>query len=197
MIGLEYVLHLYKVQHSDLAEELGIAKQNINRWIKGTRKIPEKYLPVLSERFNIPAEMLQKELQEKDQVIIQSDKVINEVETLEFTEENIEEQEEKLKTAAQVIVRSLALLEKNKINEIFDKAYKNRDNGLITLYSYFGKEVSNSNVDRKVIYSMLKSIHDNYSPNEERRDITSDCDMELVNKLNELLKEYKSKKEED
>ncbi len=30
MLGLEYVLNLYDVQHIELAEKLGIKKQNIN-----------------------------------------------------------------------------------------------------------------------------------------------------------------------
>ena len=34
IIGLEYILALYDMQHIDLAERLGIKKQNINMWIK-------------------------------------------------------------------------------------------------------------------------------------------------------------------
>lgn len=77
MIGLEYILHLYKVQHSDLADELGIVKQNINRWIKGERKIPIKYLPILSEKFKIPEEYFTKEIDKYDEASIQITKVNN------------------------------------------------------------------------------------------------------------------------
>lgn len=79
MIGLEYVLYLYKVQHSDLANELGIAKQNINRWIKGERKIPTKYLPVLSERFKIPEEYFSKAMDKYDEAKLQMIKFNNEL----------------------------------------------------------------------------------------------------------------------
>jgi uncharacterized protein YjcR len=35
------------MQHIELAEKLGIKKQNINLWIKRKQNIPKKYLPVL------------------------------------------------------------------------------------------------------------------------------------------------------
>ena len=39
------------MQHIELAEKLGIKKQNINMWIKGKQNIPKKYLPILEELF--------------------------------------------------------------------------------------------------------------------------------------------------
>ena len=38
MIGLEYILKVSDIQQKDLAEELGIKKQNINLWIKGAHQ---------------------------------------------------------------------------------------------------------------------------------------------------------------
>ena len=66
MIGLEYILELYGVQHKDLAEELGIRKQNINMWMKEKKNIPQKYLPVLAEKYRMPVEYFQKELTDID-----------------------------------------------------------------------------------------------------------------------------------
>lgn len=60
MIGLEYILALYNINHSKLAEELGIKRQNINQWVKGKGKIPKKYIPILSKKFNIQEEYFQK-----------------------------------------------------------------------------------------------------------------------------------------
>lgn len=78
MIGLEFICKLYNVQHKDLAEALGIKKQNINLWLRdNTRKIPKKYLPILSEYFNIPEQYFQKELTELDEYIIQNIKLSN------------------------------------------------------------------------------------------------------------------------
>lgn len=75
MIGLEYILSLYNMQHIDLAEKLGIRKQNINMWIKGKQKIPKKYLPVLNELFGINEEYFQKELSEIEKLEIQKEKL--------------------------------------------------------------------------------------------------------------------------
>ena len=35
MVGLEYVLKLWNMQQDELAERLGIKKQNINYWVTG------------------------------------------------------------------------------------------------------------------------------------------------------------------
>ena len=64
MIGLEYVLKVFEIQQKDLAEELGIRKQNITLWLKGKQNISKKYLPILSEKFDLPEEYFQKEITE-------------------------------------------------------------------------------------------------------------------------------------
>lgn len=75
MIGLEYILNLYNMQHIELAEKLGIKKQNINLWIKGKQNISKKYLPVLEEIFNINAEYFNKVITELDKLEIQKEKL--------------------------------------------------------------------------------------------------------------------------
>ena len=70
LIGLEYVLNLYNLQHIELAEKLGIKKQNINMWVKGRQNIPKKYLPVLEELFGIDQFYFGRELSEIDQLEI-------------------------------------------------------------------------------------------------------------------------------
>ena len=75
MIGLEYVLNLYNLQHIELAEKLGIKKQNINMWVKGRQNIPKKYLPVLEELFGIDQSYFGRELTEIDQLEIQKEKL--------------------------------------------------------------------------------------------------------------------------
>jgi len=79
LIGLEYILHLYDVKHIELAELLGIKKQNINLWIKGKQGIPKKYLPILEERFRINHEYFTKELSEIEKLEIQSVKLKDEL----------------------------------------------------------------------------------------------------------------------
>lgn len=79
MIGLEYILKLYGIQHQDLAEKLGIKKQNINLWIKEKQSVSKKYLPILSEIFSISEEYFQKELSDIDKLIIQKEKLKREL----------------------------------------------------------------------------------------------------------------------
>ncbi|MFH3639607.1 helix-turn-helix domain-containing protein, partial [Acinetobacter baumannii] len=62
MNGLEYILNLYNMQHVELADKLGIRKQNINLWIKGKQTIPKKYLPVLTDLFHLTEEYFTKQL---------------------------------------------------------------------------------------------------------------------------------------
>lgn len=73
--GLEYILSLYQVQHIELAERLGIKKQNINLWIKGKQNIPKKYLPVLEGLFGINRSYFTKELTDIDKLEIQKEKL--------------------------------------------------------------------------------------------------------------------------
>lgn len=75
MIGLEYILSLYNMQHIELAEKFGLKKQNINLWIKGKQNIPKKYLPALEEMFGINKEYFSKELNEIEKLEIQKEKL--------------------------------------------------------------------------------------------------------------------------
>lgn len=75
MIGLEYFLSLYNMQHIELANKLGIKKQNINLWIKGKQKISKKYLPILEEIFGIKQEYFIKDLNEIEKLEIQKEKL--------------------------------------------------------------------------------------------------------------------------
>jgi len=75
LIGLEYILGLFNLQHVELADKLGIKKQNINMWVKRKQNIPKKYLPVLEELFGIEREYFSKELTEIDKLEIQKEKL--------------------------------------------------------------------------------------------------------------------------
>lgn len=63
------------MQHIDLAEKLGIKKQNINMWIKGKQNISKKYLPVLEELFGINSDYFNKNIDEIDKLEIQKEKL--------------------------------------------------------------------------------------------------------------------------
>ncbi|MDN8630703.1 helix-turn-helix transcriptional regulator [Bacillus paranthracis] len=63
------------MQHVELADKLGIRKQNINLWIKGKQTVPKKYLPILTDLFHIPEEYFTKQLSELDKLEIQKEKL--------------------------------------------------------------------------------------------------------------------------
>jgi transcriptional regulator with XRE-family HTH domain len=75
LIGLEFILNLFTIQHIELAEKLGIKKQNINMWVKGRQSIPKKYLPVLEELFGIDQFYFGHELTEIDKLELQKEKL--------------------------------------------------------------------------------------------------------------------------
>lgn len=64
MIGLEYIISLKNISYTNLAEDLGIARQNINQWIKPNKSkhIPKERLIMISKKFNIPEEYIKEEL---------------------------------------------------------------------------------------------------------------------------------------
>ncbi|EPS49563.1 DNA-binding protein [Clostridium botulinum A1 str. CFSAN002368] len=79
MLGLEYILGLYNMQHVELAEKLGIKKQNINMWIKKKQKIPKKYLPILEEIFRLNKKYFSEDLSEIEKLEIQKEKLKKEL----------------------------------------------------------------------------------------------------------------------
>jgi plasmid maintenance system antidote protein VapI len=82
LIGLEYILGFYNMQHIELAKELGLKKQNINLWIKGKQGIPKKYLPRLEKIFGISREYFSKELNEIEKLEIQKEKLKKELKNM-------------------------------------------------------------------------------------------------------------------
>ena len=80
LIGLEFILNLYNMQYVELAEHLGIKKQNINMWIKRKQDIPKKHLPILEELFEIKSEFFSKELTEIEKLELQKEKLKKDLE---------------------------------------------------------------------------------------------------------------------
>lgn len=83
MIGFEYILQLHNVSLTELSKELGMARTNFYNWIDGKRKIPDKYIEILSNKFKIPEEYFQKELDDIDKLQIQKIKLNNEITFIE------------------------------------------------------------------------------------------------------------------
>lgn len=68
------------MQYVELADYLGIKKQNINMWIKKKQNIPKKYLPILEELFEVKIEFFTKELTEIEKLEIQKEKLKKDLE---------------------------------------------------------------------------------------------------------------------
>lgn len=112
MLGLEYILSIYNMQHIELAEKLGIKKQNINLWIKRKQNIPKKYLPVLEELFVIKKEYFQKELDEIEKLEIQKEKLKKELKPV------IKKQEQQLMIGENADFDYVPIYDKEEINQI-------------------------------------------------------------------------------
>lgn len=89
MRGLEFILQLDDMPFKELADKLGITKQNISMWASGKREIPKKYLPALSKMFNFPEEYFQKELTDLDKLNIQKYKLESEVHKVRLSNGNL------------------------------------------------------------------------------------------------------------
>lgn len=112
MIGLEYILGVYNMQHIELAEKLGIKKQNINLWIKRKQNIPKKYLPVLEKLFGLKKEYFQKELNEVEKLEIQKEKLKKELNPI------IKKQEQQLQINEKTDFTYVPIYDKEELNEI-------------------------------------------------------------------------------
>ena len=64
MIYLECLLRANRIQQKELAEELGIKKQNVSLWLRKKQSVPKKYLPYLANKFNVNEEDIQKNVDE-------------------------------------------------------------------------------------------------------------------------------------
>lgn len=75
MIGLEYICSTYGISYSDLARAIKTTPQNINTWLnygksKSGRKISDERLKQLSDYFDLPEHLFQKELDPIEQLKI-------------------------------------------------------------------------------------------------------------------------------
>jgi transcriptional regulator with XRE-family HTH domain len=64
MIALKLFRNMKNISLQEMADILGITKQSINQWEKGTRPIPKKRLEELGDVFDIPFNLLSIEVDE-------------------------------------------------------------------------------------------------------------------------------------
>lgn len=100
------------MQHVELAEQLGIKKQNINMWVKQKQNIPKKYLPVLEELFSIDKELLSRELSEIEKLEIQKEKLKKDLQPV------VTKHEKRYKSGEVNEVVDVPIYDKEEINNI-------------------------------------------------------------------------------
>ncbi len=207
MIGFEYICKLFNVQYKHVAEELGITKQTVNSWTSGRRKIPKKYLPILSKKFNISEKYFQKELNEIDKMEIQNIKLKSELKNSEYEYEDTitdpDTGEEITVTRTDIDAGALFDFSLNSYNlnqkklliairESMDKSFKENDeymdyglgdaNEILKLYKQFLELVKNPNVYNSTLKKVLLGVKVSYG-----KAFSSD---KLVRKIAKAIKEY-------
>lgn len=212
MIGLEYILHIYKVKHSDLANELGIAKQNINKWIKGIKKIPVKHLLVLSSRFKIPQEYFQKQIDNTDELEIQRIKLKSELKKIKIPETIVDDVtgKEVNITSEHIDIKDMLRLSKvdyeirkvqylKNVEKSLDECVKNEDkdaviaglgnaNELLESYKTFFYLVNNPRVNKNTLKDVMRAVKQSYS---DTPLITDSFTKEIVNAIRKHDERYK------
>ena len=180
MIGLEYILEVYGMQQADLAEQLGIKPQNITLWFRGKQNISKKYLPVLSEKFNIPIEYFQKELTDIDKrkidlryadiIVTQRHNDSNAVEN--YFMKKAELKEEKMLNKVRRVINDIPE------PDTMDK-YINLYEGNIELFDRYAKVVEGASYRGDLSY-MLRAME---LFNNLSKKLTEDKDIRLKEKL--------------
>jgi len=112
MIGLEFALQVHEITSTQLADKLGIAKQNVSRWFNGERGIPEKYLSVLEELLFIKREQLIKQVSDIEKLRITS--------TIYRNVGSHDENEQMILDAANIYSFVDTLEIKEKVDKLFD-----------------------------------------------------------------------------
>ncbi len=163
MIGLEYVLKLWNITQQELADKLNIKRQNIDAWIRGKRKIPQKHIKSLIEIFNgVSEEYFQKELTEIDKINIQKIKVFNEAKEIEY-EDIVRDETGKQITVTKIYtdlseIMSLEL-QRNEIVLIKKISNQMKDNSeLIEIYEKLAKIIKHGGIDISTINHILDGM---------------------------------------
>jgi len=155
MKGLEFILKFNNMSFTDLAEKLGITKQNISMWMSGNRKIPKKYVNTLSEIFNVDKEYLTKEIDLIDGLNIQSK--LYEKEAKETGDFSLEQKSYVLKLQAN-IQEVKENIEKLLTVEDDDKRYLGDIEDTIEIISNALKCIESGNIPLLVLRSLIYEI---------------------------------------
>lgn len=217
MIGLEYILKISGMGNTELAERLGIKKQNISRWFKGERKIPVKYLPTLIELFQVDEKYFQKELNEIDKLEIQKIRMENDIveeeyedfvtdpdtgeeipitrtyidsgllQAINMTDYNISEKK-LLANIKESLDKCFVSAQEQEDEDYFDDGLSEA-NELLSLYEHFFGLIKSPKVDKNILRDVLRAINVAYG-----KAFTSD---KFTRTIAKIIKEYDEEKRKE
>lgn len=174
MIGLEYLLNIHNISQQQLAEPLGIKQQNIDKWVRGIKKIPLKHLPKLSEIFKVPKEYFQKELTNLDKIELSRMQILNSSGVREYesivTDSSGNKNKQTILINEGIDITSLKLLDMEKeILLIQERVQKNISDKMLNdsehfssnvylLYKMFNQIIEQNCIREDVLEDILNSI---------------------------------------
>lgn len=121
-IGLEFILKVFNIKKSEIADMLGIPRPNVTAWLKyGTdqkygRPIPEERLKQLSEHFKLPEYLFQKELTPEEQLKIK----LQQHSGIRF--EDLSDEMVEIEKADQVVSKAIKILTESS-SELSENSY--------------------------------------------------------------------------
>lgn len=71
MIGLQYIMFVREDTAVGVSEKLGVSSQSVSHWLTNRRPIPASYAEQLAAHYNVPVELLTKELKSKDRLYLE------------------------------------------------------------------------------------------------------------------------------
>lgn len=159
MKGLEYLCLSKSIKYNDLADMLGIKRQNINAWIKGKRKIPDKYKPILSDYFHVSQEYLDEDIVVRNGEAVEDEKGESNEEKIMFDEENgfdfdemdyLYDEEETIKRIEMGIKNIQA---KNGERKIIG-----RRKNILNVYKWFARIIESRKIPPHILINVFKAV---------------------------------------
>lgn len=195
MTGLEFILKERNIQNKELAEKLGINRQNINNWTSNKKKIPEKYFSQMKDILGISSEYFQKNLDTIDKYRIK------ECILKQSRKDYLENERKRLYQSTELVEIEKSIVEENVDKScITEEFYYNDYQDEIIVNDIYLKKINLMNKIDNTLNITTMNKEDIYNLSRIDKSISYRCDLyELfikslentnVEKLNLLLKAF-------
>ena len=184
MIGLTYILELENISVNELSAKIDVDISLIYRWIKGTKKIPEKRIAQLAELFpTYGCDYFSKQLDEIDKLRLDNIKIDNQIRNLSIDDPLKLVQERKRLQNAQL--KNESLIEQQRVIE---------DMGVLFGYTYNlnVNSLSDVSVQRLIISHfsdlciIVKKILADYFENENDAKAFKEKSGDIINDIKQF-----------